>query len=53
MRFLRLVLMGLFIVSGSAALTACEQESNLEEGAEEISEGAEEVADEIDDATTE
>jgi hypothetical protein len=52
MKFLKYLFMGVFFLSAPMALTACEQESALEESTENIEEGAEEISDEIDDATT-
>jgi hypothetical protein len=45
MKYLQAILMGTFLFSAPMVLVACDQDSSLEEGAEEI-------ADEIDDATT-
>ena len=45
MKLLKLLLLGVFLTSAPMALSACEQESELEEGVEEI-------GDEVDDATT-
>lgn len=45
MKVLKIILMGFFLTATPLMLTACEDESALEEGVEE-------VGDEIDDATT-
>ena len=45
MKILKIFIMGLFLASTPMMLSACEQQSDLEEGIEEI-------GDEIDDATT-
>lgn len=45
MNLLKLMMLGFFMLSTPVLLGACEQESSLEEAAEEVS-------DEIDDATT-
>lgn len=45
MKIIKVFLMAIFLASTPLLLTACEDESSLEEAAEEIS-------DEIDDATT-
>ena len=45
MKAIKLFMLGLFLVGTPLFMTACEQESSLEEGIEE-------VGDEIDDATT-
>lgn len=44
MKFLNIMLLGAFLVSAPLMLTACEEQSSLEEGVEE-------VGDEIDDAS--
>lgn len=45
MKILKIMMIGMFLASTPILLTACEDESALEEGVEEI-------GDEIDDATT-
>lgn len=45
MKILKIMMIGMFLASTPTLLTACEDESALEEGVEEI-------GDEIDDATT-
>lgn len=45
MKLFKYFILGLALISAPAALVACDNDSSLEEGAEEIS-------DEIDDATT-
>lgn len=45
MKILKIFMLGIFLASTPMILTACDDNSSLEEGAEEIS-------DEIDDATT-
>jgi hypothetical protein len=63
MKNLKLFLAAFILVASPMALTACEDDTMLEEGAESIEEGAdnledgaeemsEEVSDEVDDATT-
>lgn len=52
MKIFKLILMGVFLASTPVLVTACEQDSALENAAEDIDEGIEEVQDEIDDATT-
>ncbi len=51
MKMLKMIMLGAFLVATPMALTACEQDSALENAAEDVNEGMEEVADEIDDAT--
>ncbi len=56
MKLFKMLMLATFLIASPFVITACEQKSDFEKGAEDlgdsIEEGAEELSDEVDDATT-